>query len=72
MLADTVYAITEIYPEHVVLDGNHPLAGIGLRMLVQVRAVREASPEEIAARSVGNGLVQVLESGVPPSDATLH
>ncbi len=72
MPADTVYAITEIYPEHVVLDGNHPLAGIGLRMLVQVRAVREASPEEIAARSVGNGLVQVLESGVPPSDATLH
>ena len=72
MPADTIYAITEIYPEHVVLDGNHPLAGIGLRMLVQVRAVREATAEELAARSVGKGLVQVLESGAPPADATLH
>jgi FKBP-type peptidyl-prolyl cis-trans isomerase SlyD len=72
MPADTVYAITEIYPEHVVLDGNHPLgrhrpahAGAGARGA-------RGQPEEIAARSVGNGLVQVLESGVPPADATLH
>jgi FKBP-type peptidyl-prolyl cis-trans isomerase SlyD len=26
MPADTVYIVTEIYPSHVVLDGNHPLA----------------------------------------------
>ena len=25
---DTLYTVTDIYPEHVVLDGNHPLAGI--------------------------------------------
>lgn len=71
MPKETIYTVTEIYPEHVVLDGNHPLAGIGLRMHLQVKGLREASAEEIAAKSVGNGLVQVLESGAPP-DSTLH
>jgi FKBP-type peptidyl-prolyl cis-trans isomerase SlyD len=72
MPKDQVYTVTEIYPEHVVLDGNHPLAGIGLRMHVQVRGIREASPEEIEARSVGTGLVDVLENSSAPPDATLH
>ena len=71
MPKETIYTVTEVYPEHVVLDGNHPLAGIGLRMHVQVRGVREASPAELEAKSVGSGLVQVLESGAPP-DSTLH
>lgn len=71
MPAEAVYTVTEIYPEHVVLDGNHPLAGIGLRMHVTVLGIREASADELSAKSVGNGLVQVLESGAPP-DATVH
>jgi len=71
MPKETIYTVTEIYPEHVVLDGNHPLAGIGLRMHLKVLAIREARPDEIAARSVGNGLVQVLESGAPP-DSMVH
>jgi FKBP-type peptidyl-prolyl cis-trans isomerase SlyD len=24
---DKIYTVTEIYPDHVVLDGNHPLSG---------------------------------------------
>jgi FKBP-type peptidyl-prolyl cis-trans isomerase SlyD len=74
MPATTIYTVTEVYPEHVVLDGNHPLAGIGLRMHVQVRGVREATADELAARSVGNGsFVQVLVTAPPaPPDATLH
>ena len=40
--ADAIYTVTEVYPEHVVLDGNHPLAGIALRLDVTVRDVREA------------------------------
>ena len=24
---DAIYTVTEVYPDHVVLDGNHPLAG---------------------------------------------
>ena len=37
---DTLYTVTDIYPEHVVLDGNHPLAGIALRLRLQVEFVR--------------------------------
>jgi FKBP-type peptidyl-prolyl cis-trans isomerase SlyD len=46
MPADTVYLVTEIYPSHVVLDGNHPLAGMSLRLDMKVRAVREATEAE--------------------------
>jgi FKBP-type peptidyl-prolyl cis-trans isomerase SlyD len=67
MPADMVYVVTEIFPSHVVLDGNHPLAGMALRLTIQVRDVREASDEEVEARSVGNNAFTVLEAGPPPS-----
>ena len=38
---DAIYNVTEVYPDHVVLDGNHPLAGIALRLQLTVRDVRE-------------------------------
>jgi FKBP-type peptidyl-prolyl cis-trans isomerase SlyD len=63
MPEDAVYTVTEVYPSHVVLDGNHPLAGVAIRMHITVREVRVATPEEIAARSVtdaGAALLQVL------------
>jgi FKBP-type peptidyl-prolyl cis-trans isomerase SlyD len=41
------YTVTDIAAGKVVLDGNHPLAGIALRFFCQVVAVRTASPEEI-------------------------
>jgi FKBP-type peptidyl-prolyl cis-trans isomerase SlyD len=50
-----LYTVTEIYPDHVVLDGNHPLAGIALRLHLRVQGVREASQEEIARGSAGAG-----------------
>lgn len=50
---DTIYTVTEIYPDHVVLDGNHPLAGIALRLDLTVRDVREASVAEFERGSVG-------------------
>jgi len=53
--ADLLYTVTEIYPEHVVLDGNHPLAGIALRLQLKVEAVREATEEEVGAGSAGTG-----------------
>ena len=60
---DVVYTVTEVYPSHVVLDGNHPLAGMALRLHITVRGVRAATPSEVEARSVnddGAGLLQVL------------
>ena len=43
-----LFTVTDIADDKVVLDGNHPLAGIALRFSVTVEAVREASDEEIA------------------------
>jgi len=66
---ERVYTVTEVYPDHVVLDGNHPLAGIALRLDLTVRDVREATEQEIAAGSVGQPVFSV--GGVPP-DAPIH
>jgi len=41
------YTVTDIAGGKVVLDGNHPLAGMALRFSVQIVNVRSASPEEI-------------------------
>jgi FKBP-type peptidyl-prolyl cis-trans isomerase SlyD len=65
MPEDAVYTITEVYPDHVVLDGNHPLAGIALRLALVVRDVREASDEEIEAGSVGTSGISVLGAAAP-------
>ena len=58
MPVDAIYTVTEVYPNHVVLDGNHPLAGIALRLDLKVRDVREATAAEIEAGSVGESGVQ--------------
>ncbi|MDT8998966.1 peptidylprolyl isomerase [Paucibacter sp. APW11] len=70
MPAEAIYTVTEVYPQHVVLDGNHPLAGIGLRMHLRVRDVREASEEEIAVGSLGEAVFSIV-NGAPP-DEPLH
>ena len=54
-----LFTVTEIYPEHVVLDGNHPLAGIALRLSLKVAGVREATEEETARGSAGAGFFQL-------------
>jgi FKBP-type peptidyl-prolyl cis-trans isomerase SlyD len=43
-----IFTVTEIADDKVVLDGNHPLAGMALRFTLDVAEVREATPEEIA------------------------
>ena len=68
--SDAIYTVTETYPNQVVLDGNHPLAGIALRLHLTVRDVREATEEEIEAGSVGESDVTVI--GPAPSGAQLH
>lgn len=59
----TIYTVTEIYPDHVVLDGNHPLAGIALRLDLTVRDVRAASDAEIERGSVGEMTFRVQTGG---------
>lgn len=68
---DALYTVTEIYPEHVVLDGNHPLAGIALRIEIKVEAVREATEEEIGRGSAGTGFFRIAPP-TAPGNTTIH
>lgn len=43
-----LFTVTDIADDKVVLDGNHPLAGMSLRFTLEVAEVRSASDEEIA------------------------
>ncbi len=69
---DKIYTVTEIYPEHVVLDGNHPLAGIALRLSLKVESVREATEAEVGQGSLGTGFFKLEPLDSLPPDATLH
>jgi len=42
-----VVTVMEVQDEHVVVDGNHPLAGVDLNFDVKVVDVRDASEEEV-------------------------
>ena len=50
-----IYRVTDIADDKVVLDGNHPLAGMSLIFNCMVTAVRPASAEEIAHGHVHGG-----------------
>jgi FKBP-type peptidyl-prolyl cis-trans isomerase SlyD len=47
-----VFTVTDIADDKVVLDGNHPLAGMALRFSLNVADVRVATEEEIAHEHV--------------------
>ena len=65
MPEDAVYTVTEVYPSHVVLDGNHPLAGLALRLHLKVQDVRQATADELEAGSVGQPAFSVINA-MPP------
>ena len=45
---DALFTITDIADDKVVVDGNHPLAGIGLMFSCTVTEVRAATAEEVS------------------------
>jgi FKBP-type peptidyl-prolyl cis-trans isomerase SlyD len=67
---DVLYTVTELYPEHVVLDGNHPLAGIAIRIHIEVASVREPTDEESSKGSAGTGFFKVESQA--PGGSLLH
>ncbi|MEY8879211.1 MAG: peptidylprolyl isomerase [Leptothrix sp. (in: b-proteobacteria)] len=67
MPADVIYTATEVYDSHVVLDGNHPLAGMALVLQLKVRSVREASEDEIAQSGLDSGGSLFQIGGASPS-----
>jgi FKBP-type peptidyl-prolyl cis-trans isomerase SlyD len=42
-----IYTITDLAEDRVVLDANHPLAGMALRFWIQVTQIRVATSEEV-------------------------
>lgn len=70
MPGDVFYTVTEVYPSHVVLDGNHPLAGMALRLQLKVRDVRAATEDEVGAGTLGAAGVTVLHTA--PPGAAMH
>ncbi len=44
---EVAMCVLEVYDDRVVVDANHPLAGMTLRYLVKVREVRAATTDEI-------------------------
>jgi FKBP-type peptidyl-prolyl cis-trans isomerase SlyD len=72
---DRLYFVSDIYPDHVVMDGNHPLAGIALRISLKVHAVRDATLEEIGRGTLGTGFFRTevtSSTGDPDNQPTLH
>ncbi len=67
---DQIYTVTDIYPEHVVLDGNHPLGGIAIRLAVKVESVREATEAEVGQGSLGTGFFKL--EPLTPGSGTVH
>ena len=65
-----LYTVAEIYPEHIVLDGNHPLAGIALRLQLKVESVREATEEEVGRGTAGTGFFRIEAQA--PGNQLLH
>ena len=67
---DALYTVAQLDPDHVVLDGNHPLAGIALRLHLQVEGVREATEEEIGRGTAGTGFFRIQPQA--PEGGLLH
>jgi FKBP-type peptidyl-prolyl cis-trans isomerase SlyD len=42
-----LYTVTDLTDDAVVLDGNHPLAGMALRFDLEIEDVHAATPEEV-------------------------
>ncbi|NBV01045.1 MAG: peptidylprolyl isomerase [Burkholderiaceae bacterium] len=57
-----IYTVTDLAEDKVVLDGNHPLAGISLRFWLQIEDVRQATEEELVDGHPKNAFgLRVLE-----------
>ena len=57
-----IFTVTDIADDKVVLDGNHPLAGMALRFTLKVTEVRAATEEEIAHEHVHGCLLYTSPS----------
>jgi FKBP-type peptidyl-prolyl cis-trans isomerase SlyD len=69
---DVLFHVTDIYPDHVVLDGNHPLAGMALRLQLKLEGIRHATVEEIGQGSAGVGFFKMATGDGDASRGSGH
>ena len=50
-----IHTVTDVTDDTVVLDANHPLAGMALRFELRVLDVRDATDEEIERERQAGG-----------------
>jgi FKBP-type peptidyl-prolyl cis-trans isomerase SlyD len=51
--------IVKIDGDNVTVDGNHPLAGIAIRLHMQIEDVRAATADELSQRSTGSHFFRI-------------
>ena len=57
---ETIYTVTDVAGDAVVLDGNHPLAGMALKFLIRIDTVRPATRDEIERGSAADAASLLL------------
>jgi FKBP-type peptidyl-prolyl cis-trans isomerase SlyD len=57
---DTIYTVTDVADDKVVLDANHPLAGIGVKFVCKVVDVRPATTDERGSGMVADASSLIL------------
>jgi FKBP-type peptidyl-prolyl cis-trans isomerase SlyD len=72
-----IYTVTDVAEDKVVLDGNHPLAGMALRFALSVQEVREATEDEKEHQHAhGADGIEILDDDEEPGEdegpPTLH
>jgi FKBP-type peptidyl-prolyl cis-trans isomerase SlyD len=69
---ELLYTVSDVYPDHVVLDGNHPLAGMALQLQMTIHAVREATVDEIGSGTMGAGFFKMGQPQGPRASDVVH
>jgi FKBP-type peptidyl-prolyl cis-trans isomerase SlyD len=66
-----IYNVTDLTDTVAIVDGNHPLAGLGVRFDIEVLEVHPASEDEIATHLAADGPTDDwhLQQTAPGSDA---
>lgn len=67
-----IFTVTDIAEDKVVLDGNHPLAGMALRFTLNVTEVRSATAEEVTHQHVHGAHGHAHDHDEIESDAGDH
>ena len=60
--SDLVFAVTDLAEDKVILDGNHPLAGMALQFSATVVAVRPANADELAGGTADDPAAVVVRA----------